>query len=75
MGLLGIELTPMARTNEFYSVSYGRWPVETLSEGIPYKGFWSSMVAVSPRVQVLEELSTFFYGDAALQDPCRASSI
>jgi len=50
MGLLGIELTPMARAHEFYGVGYGRWPVETLSEGVPYKGSWSSMVAASPRV-------------------------
>jgi len=50
MGLLGIELTPMARANELYGVSYGRWLVETLSEGIPYKGSGSSLVAASPRV-------------------------
>ena len=47
MALLGTELTPMARANELYGISYGRWLEETLSEGIPYKGFWSGMVAVS----------------------------
>jgi len=73
MGLLGIELTPMARAHEFYGISYGCWPVETLSEGVPYKGSWSSKVATSPKV--LEELSILFYGDTALQDPSRASSI
>ena len=50
MGLLGIELTNMARAHEFYGVSYGCWSVETLSEGIPYKGSWSSMVATSTEV-------------------------
>jgi len=75
MGLLDIELTPMARANELYGVSYGRWPVEALSESVPYEGPWGSVVAASPRVHILEELSAFFYGDAALQDPGRASSI
>jgi len=73
--LLGIKLTPMARAYELDGVSYGRWPVEALSESFPYEGPWSSMVATSPRVQILEELSAFLYGDAALQDPCLASSI
>jgi len=50
MGLLGIELTPVARAYELYGVGYGRWPVETLSEGVPYKGSRIHMVAASPRV-------------------------
>ena len=33
------------------------------------------MVATSPRVYILEELWSFFYSDAALQDPGRASSV
>jgi len=75
MGLLGIELTPVARAHVLYSISYGRWPVEALSKSVPYEGSRSGVVATSPRVQILEELSILFYGDAALQDPGRASSI
>ena len=75
MGLLRIELKPVTRALELYGVSYGCWPLEALSESVPYEGPWSSMVATSPRAQILEELSTFFYGDGALQDPGRASSI
>ena len=75
MRLLGIKSTSMARAHELDGVSYGRWPVEALLEGVPYKGPRSSKVATSPRVQILEELSAVLYGDAALQDPCRASSV
>jgi len=50
MRLLGVKLTPMARAYELDGVSYGRWPVEALSEGVPYKGPRSSVVTTSPRV-------------------------
>jgi len=75
MRLFGIELAPMARAHELDGVSYGRWPVEALSKSIPYECPWSGMVTTSPRVQILEEFSAFFYGDATLQDPRRASSV
>jgi len=75
MCLLGVELAPMARAHELDGVSYGRWPVEALLESVPYDGPRSSMVATSPQVQILEEFSGFLYGDATLQDPCRASSV
>jgi len=48
--LLGIELTPMARADELYGVSDGRWLVETFLESVSYKGSGSGMVATSPRV-------------------------
>jgi len=50
MCLLGIELAPMTRAHELNGVRYGRWPVEALSESVPYEGPWSSVVATSPRV-------------------------
>ena len=45
--LLGVKLTPMARTYELDGVSYSRWPVEALSESVPYEGPRSSVVATS----------------------------
>jgi len=75
VGLLGVELAPVARGNELDGVSNGRWPVETLSKSISHDGPRSCMVATSPRVYVLEEVSTLFYGDVALQDPRWASSV
>jgi len=75
MRLLGVKLTPMARAHELDGVSYGRWLVEALSESVPYEGPRGSMVTASPRVLILEELSAFLYGDAMLQDSCRASSV
>jgi len=50
MRLLDVKLTPMARAYELDVVSYGRWPVEALSESVPYEGPWSSVVATRPRV-------------------------
>ena len=50
MGLLGIELAPVARAHELYGVSYGRWLVEALSESVTYEGLWSTMVAASSHV-------------------------
>jgi len=50
MRLFGVELAHMASAYELDGISYGRWPVETLSEGVPYEGPWSSMVPASPRV-------------------------
>ena len=75
VGLLGIQLAPMARTNKLDGISYGRWPVEALSKGVANEGSGSRMVATSPRVWILEELPTFLYGDTALQDAGQASPL
>ena len=40
----------VARVYELDGVSYGRWPVEALSESVPYEGPQSSVVATSPLV-------------------------
>jgi len=50
MRLLGVKLKPIARAHELDGVSYVRWPVEALSESVPYEGPRGSMVATSPRV-------------------------
>ena len=50
MRLLGVKLAPMARAHELDGVSYSRWPVETLSESVPYEGPRSGVVATSPQV-------------------------
>jgi hypothetical protein len=66
MRLLGVELAPMTRAYELDGVRHGRWPVEALLKSVPYKGPWSGVVTASPRVQVIEEFSAFFHGDATL---------
>ena len=34
VGLLGIELAPVARADKFNGVGDGRWPVKVLSKGV-----------------------------------------
>ena len=75
MGLLGVEVASVARTNELDGISDGCWPVETLSKGVANEGSGSCVVAASPQVQILEELPSLHHGDAALQDPRRASPV
>jgi len=65
----------MARTNKLDGVSDGHWPVEALTKGVADEGSGSRVVAASPQVQILEELSSLFHGDAALQNPHRASPV
>jgi len=48
MHLFGVELAPMARAHEHDGISYGRWPVEALSENVPHEGPRGSVVATSP---------------------------
>jgi len=75
VGLLGIELALVARTNTLDGITNGHWPVQTLSKGVADEGSRIRVVAASPRVQILEELLSLFHGDAALQDPRRASPV
>jgi len=46
-----------------------------MSKGIADEGSGSHVVAAGPQVQILEELSSLFHGDAALQDPHQASPV
>ena len=73
--LLGVELTPMACSDQALGVPNGGRPIEALTEGVPNQGPRRCVVAASPRVHVAEELASLLEGDAALKDPGRASSV
>ena len=75
VGLFGVKLASAARTNKLDGVSDGRWLVETLSKGVADEGSGSCVVAASPQVYILEVLPSLLHGDAALQDPHRASTV
>jgi len=47
VGLLGVELAPIARTNKLNGVSDSRWLVEALSKGVANEGSGSRVVAAS----------------------------
>jgi hypothetical protein len=64
--LFGVELAPVTRAYKLDGIRHGRWPVKALPKSVSYKGPWGGVVATSPRVQVVEEFSTFLYGDATL---------
>ena len=46
-----------------------------MSEGVAYEGSGRCLVSASPQVYILEELLSFFYGDATLQDPGQDSLV
>jgi hypothetical protein len=49
-------------------VGYGSRPVEALSECIPDKSAWCSVMATHAPVDVLKQLSPLLSGDTTLQD-------
>jgi hypothetical protein len=54
VGLLCIELTPLAGAYNPSGVGHRGWPVETLSEGVSYEGPRCCVVTASPRVYFLQ---------------------
>jgi hypothetical protein len=68
VGLPCVELTPFAGADNSSGVGHHRRLVETLSEGVSYKGSRCCMMAASPRVHFLQQFPTFGDGDASLED-------
>jgi len=50
MGLIGVELAPMAQADKLDGVGNGHWLVEALLKGIANKGPRGRMLAASPQV-------------------------
>jgi hypothetical protein len=50
VGLLCVELTPLAGAYNPSGIGHCGWPVKTLSEGIPNEGSRRYVVTASPRV-------------------------
>jgi hypothetical protein len=54
VGLLCVELTPLAGAYNPSGVGHRGWPVETLSEGVSNKGSRRCVMTASPRVYFLQ---------------------
>ena len=59
MNLPSVKLASLTGPHDFRGVSYGGGPVETLSEGIPYRRSMRGVVAASPRVYVPQKPDSF----------------
>ena len=68
MGLLRVELTPLAGAYNPSGIGHRDWPVETLSEGVSDEVSRCCVMAASPRVYLSQEFLTFGDGDASLED-------
>ena len=69
MNLLSVVLTPFAGAYNLLGVGYCGGPVEALSERVSNQGPWCGMVTVDPTMDVAQQKSSLFAGDAELQDP------
>ena len=69
MSLPSVVLAPFAGAYDLLGVGYYSGPVEDLSECVPDQGSRCSMVTADPTVDVTQQKSSLFDGDAKLQDP------
>ena len=64
-----IVLAPFTGAHDLLGVGYSSGPVKALSECISNQGPWCGMVTTDPAVDVVQQESSLFAGDAELQDP------
>ena len=62
------KLATDATLNEVLRVCSGRWPVETCTEGLAYKGPGCGVVPAESGVNFSQKVSPFLFGDAPLKD-------
>ena len=75
VSLPSIVLTPFAGAYDLLSVSYCSGPVEALSECVSNQGPQRDVVTADPTMDVAQQKSSLFTGDAELQDPGMAPSV
>ena len=68
MALVCKKLATDATLNEVLCVCSGRWPVETYTEGLAYKGPGYGVVAAESSMDFYQKLPPFLFGDAPLKD-------
>ena len=66
MGLPSVVLTPFIGAHDMFSVGYHGWLVEALPEHISDQGSRHDKVTVDPTVDVAQQKSSLFTGDAEL---------
>ena len=62
------KLATDATLNEVLCVCSGRWPVETCTEGLAYKGPGCGVVVAESGMNFCQKLPPFLFGDAPLKD-------
>ena len=68
MALVGEELATDAMLDQMLCICSGRWPIESYTEGLAYKGPGCGMVAAESGVNFCQKLPPFLFGDAPLKD-------
>ena len=69
MGHVGVKLTAITVVHYFFRHLVGTWPVKSGSVCFGHDGPRGRMVTTGPRVNIIEDHSTFFWRDAFLADP------
>ena len=66
MSLPSVVLTPFVGAYDLLGVGYYSGPVEALLECVSNQGPWHGMVTVDPTMDVAQQKSSLFAGDAEL---------
>jgi hypothetical protein len=66
--LPSVILTPLTGAYYLSGIGYGSRPVQALTECVPDKSAWCSVMAAHAPMDVLKQLSPLIGGDTALQD-------
>ena len=62
------KLATDAMLDEVLCVRSGRWPVETCTEGLAYKGPGYGVVPAEPSMNFSQKIPPFLFGDTPLKD-------
>ena len=65
--MIGEKLTSHATLHKGLCVCSGRWPKQTCTEGLAYKGPSCGVVAAESGMNFGQELPPFLFGDASLE--------
>ena len=67
MALVGEKLTSDAMLDKVLCVYWGRWPIETCTEGLAYEGLSRGVVTAKTSMNFSQELPPFFLRDTSLK--------
>ena len=67
MALVGEKLASDATLDKVLCICSGRWPIETRTEGLAYKGPSRSVVTTVTGMNFSQELPSLLFGDTSLE--------
>ena len=68
MALVGKKLASNAFLDTVLCICLGRWPLETRTEGLAYKGPSCGVVPTESSMNFSQKISPFLFGDTPLKD-------